>query len=101
MCAQSTEHLGAVRFVEVAEDESFFATGADDGTVKIWLAPRLADRSIMMSARTIHCGGGGAGSGSPSGGGGTHHHPPAVTALKCCDNSRSIAVGNKSGELCL
>lgn len=28
---QSTEHLGAVRFVEVAEDESFFATGADDG----------------------------------------------------------------------
>ena len=28
---QSTEHLGAVRFVEVAEDESFFATGANDG----------------------------------------------------------------------
>ena len=35
---QSTEHLGAVRFVEVAEDESFFATGADDGACRRFLA---------------------------------------------------------------
>ena len=50
----------------------------------------------MMSARTIHCGGA-AGSANSS----ASAHPPAVTALKCCDNSRSIAVGNKAGELSL
>jgi len=87
---ESTEHLGAVRHVEVAEDESFFATGADDGTVKIWLGSRLGDRSLMMSARTIHCG---------TGGDDGVTRPPAVTALTTCDNSRSVVIGNKLGEL--
>ncbi|KAL2869199.1 ubiquitin-binding serine/threonine protein kinase VPS15 [Aspergillus lucknowensis] len=50
------EHSGPVNRVVVAPDHSFFVTGSDDGTVKIWDTTRLEKNLTPRSRQTYrHC----------------------------------------------
>lgn len=47
------EHTGSVNRVVVAPDHAFFATGSDDGTVKVWDTTRL-EKNLMPRSRQTH-----------------------------------------------
>lgn len=48
-----SEHTAAVRRILVAPDQSFFITGSDDGTVKIWDTSRF-ERNVTRKARQTY-----------------------------------------------
>jgi phosphoinositide-3-kinase regulatory subunit 4 len=50
MVAMFSEHTAAVSRILVAPDHSFFITGSDDGTVKVWDPSRL-ERSVTRRSR--------------------------------------------------
>ncbi|KAL5441282.1 hypothetical protein PMIN07_004306 [Paraphaeosphaeria minitans] len=47
------EHTATVRRILVASDQTFFITGSDDGTVKIW-DPSRFERHLSLSARQTY-----------------------------------------------
>lgn len=50
------EHSSAVNTVVVSPDHSFFLTGSDDGTIKVWDCFRLEKNVINKSVQTYDCG---------------------------------------------
>ncbi|KAJ3398997.1 Serine/threonine-protein kinase [Chytriomyces hyalinus] len=53
LAAHLTEHRGAVNQICVSPDDSFFATGSDDGTIKIWDCRRL-ERNVTNKSRLTY-----------------------------------------------
>lgn len=77
-----TEHSQAVSQLVVAQDESFFASGSDDGSVKIWPTNGMIDQVLLSSQATFI--------------------PPCrgrITSLCTCQNSRALVVGTSKGNL--
>ncbi|KAH9261229.1 hypothetical protein BASA81_000933 [Batrachochytrium salamandrivorans] len=50
------EHTGPVRRIQVSEDSSFFTTGSDDGTVKLWVCNKLDRNPCPKSKMTFTLG---------------------------------------------
>ncbi|BGP14610.1 Serine/threonine-protein kinase [Rhodosporidiobolus nylandii] len=57
LIAHLTEHTGAITSIQVSPDQLFFATGSEDGTVKIWDAMRLEKNVTSRARQTIQQGG--------------------------------------------
>ncbi|GAA5934969.1 ubiquitin-binding serine/threonine protein kinase VPS15 [Sporobolomyces koalae] len=57
LIAHLVEHTAAVTDIVVAPDELFFATGSEDGTVKIWDTMRLEKNVTSKSRQTFNQGG--------------------------------------------
>ncbi|KAF1950812.1 phosphoinositide 3-kinase regulatory subunit 4 [Byssothecium circinans] len=53
LVATFSEHTAAVNRILVAPDQSFFITGSDDGTVKIWDTSRL-ERNVSRRSRQTY-----------------------------------------------
>jgi phosphoinositide-3-kinase regulatory subunit 4 len=53
LVATFAEHIGPISRVVVSPDHSFFITGGDDGTVKVWDTARL-ERNIAHRSRQTH-----------------------------------------------
>ncbi|PVI03612.1 ARM repeat-containing protein [Periconia macrospinosa] len=53
LVATLSEHTAAVNRIIVAPDQSFFITGSDDGTVKIWDTSRL-ERNVSRRSRQTY-----------------------------------------------
>ncbi|KIW00464.1 hypothetical protein, variant [Verruconis gallopava] len=53
LVAMLSEHVGSVNRLAVAPDHTFFITGSDDGTVKIWDTQRL-ERNVTTRSRQTH-----------------------------------------------
>ena len=70
----------AVRATEVSEDSLFFASGSDDGMVKIWDCQRL-EKNVTNRARLTHaCGG-------------------RVTDLAVCKSTHLVAAATANGTV--
>lgn len=50
--SQFVEHKSAINKIEISPDHSFFLTGSDDGTIKIWDCSRLEKNVINKSIQT-------------------------------------------------
>ncbi|BGP38644.1 Serine/threonine-protein kinase [Rhodotorula kratochvilovae] len=57
LIAHLVEHTGAITAVQVSPDHLFFATGSEDGTVKVWDAMRLEKNVTSRSRQTFRQGG--------------------------------------------
>ncbi|GAA6055457.1 hypothetical protein JCM3770_002836 [Rhodotorula araucariae] len=57
LIAHLVEHTAAITAVQVSPDHLFFATGSEDGTVKIWDAMRLEKNVTSRSRQTFRQGG--------------------------------------------
>ncbi|GAA5899743.1 hypothetical protein JCM5296_004211 [Sporobolomyces johnsonii] len=57
LIAHLVEHTGAITDIQVAPDQLFFATGSEDGTVKIWDTMRLEKNVTSKSRQTFQQGG--------------------------------------------
>ncbi|GJN87433.1 hypothetical protein Rhopal_000382-T1 [Rhodotorula paludigena] len=57
LIAHLVEHRGAITSIQVSPDHLFFATGSEDGTVKIWDAMRLEKNVTSKSRQTFAQGG--------------------------------------------
>ncbi|KNC86445.1 hypothetical protein SARC_01401 [Sphaeroforma arctica JP610] len=81
LIAHLFEHKGPVNRLAVAEDNMFFASASDDGTVKIWDAARLVKAFACKSSQTYRP--------PPPREGlmGVRH----IRSLAMCESSRSIA----------
>ncbi|KAK0551331.1 Serine/threonine-protein kinase [Tilletia horrida] len=53
LVAYFTEHTASITSIAVAPDHTFFATGAEDGTVKIWDTARL-ERNVTSRSRATY-----------------------------------------------
>ena len=80
LVAHLSEHTGAITSIAVAPDHVFFATGSDDGTVKVWDSVRL-DRNA--ASRSRH----------------TYRHGSPVTALALLEHSHCVASASRDGTL--
>lgn len=81
LVADLNEHGGAVNKMAVAQDFSFFASGSNDGTVKIWSTKELIKSVSPSSLHTIN----------PKSG--------RIVDLAMCENSHSIVLGSSEGEV--
>ena len=75
------EHSGSVNAVSISQDDTFFATCSDDGTVKIWDVKAI-DKEIATCSRVTYAGQGG-----------------RVTSLTIVDNSHSVVSASDNGSL--
>ncbi|GAA5884630.1 hypothetical protein JCM6882_005326 [Rhodosporidiobolus microsporus] len=57
LIAHLTEHTGAITAIQVSPDQLFFATGSEDGTVKVWDTMRLEKNVTSRSRQTFQQGG--------------------------------------------
>lgn len=76
-----SEHDGPVTVLRVSDDDLFFASGSDDGKVKIWDCARL-ERNVTNRARRTFCGAYG-----------------RVSGLAICEGTHSVACGYDTGSL--
>ncbi|KAL2827543.1 hypothetical protein BDW59DRAFT_55585 [Aspergillus cavernicola] len=76
------EHSGPVNRVVVAPDHSFFATGSDDGTVKIWDTTRLEKNLTPRSRQTYR-----------------HSTEAKVKALTFVENTHTLVSGATDGSI--
>ena len=76
-----SEHDGPVTVLRVSDDDLFFASGSDDGKVKIWDCARL-ERNVTNRARRTFCGAFG-----------------RVSGLAICEGTHSVACGYDTGSL--
>lgn len=53
LVAQFSDHTGPINRVVVAPDHTFFITGSDDGTIKIWDTSRL-EKNVATRARQTY-----------------------------------------------
>eukprot|EP01134_Creolimax_fragrantissima_P005808 CFRG5808T1 len=81
LIAHLFEHKGPVNGLAIADDNLFFASASDDGTVKIWDSARLVKAFACKSSQTYK-------PPPPREGGGVTRH---ITSLAMCESSRSIA----------
>lgn len=83
LVANLTEHKHAVSALCVPDDHTFFASGGEDGTVKIWDAAGLDARSEVAARLTLRA------------------PPGRITALAMCRSSTALAVAQDSGAVTL
>ncbi|GAA6002182.1 hypothetical protein JCM10207_003113 [Rhodosporidiobolus poonsookiae] len=57
LIAHLTEHTGAITAIQVSPDQLFFASGSEDGTVKVWDTMRLEKNVTSRSRQTFNQGG--------------------------------------------
>lgn len=76
-----SEHDGPVTVLRVSDDDLFFASGSDDGKVKIWDCARL-ERNVTNRARRTFCGAYG-----------------RVAGLAVCEGTHSVACGYDTGSV--
>ncbi|KAL2799413.1 hypothetical protein BJX66DRAFT_293748 [Aspergillus keveii] len=76
------EHSGPVNRVVVAPDHSFFVTGSDDGTVKIWDTTRLEKNLTPRSRQTYR-----------------HSSEAKVKALTFIENTHTFVSGATDGSI--
>ena len=82
LMTQLFEHTGAVVAIAVSCDNAWFATGANDGAVKVWKGNGLDREVAVASQNTI----------SPD-------DAPPIGDLAVCANDHSIAVGYADGNV--
>ncbi len=76
------EHAGPVNRIAVADDSSFFVSGSDDGTAKVWVTSKL-DRNPCPRSRV------------------TFETESRVVDASCIKNTSSFAVATDSGRVSL
>jgi len=81
LCASLYGHESAVNRIAVSQDSLFFATGSDDGTVRLWIATGLEDGYGLRSKLTYASQGG------------------AISDLCMVENTHSIASGSSNGTV--
>ncbi|KAI9096422.1 hypothetical protein DFS34DRAFT_581299 [Phlyctochytrium arcticum] len=81
LIASLAEHTGPINCIKISADHNFFATGSDDGTVRIWDTLRL-EKNVTNRARLTYSG-----------------HAGRVTALCFCENTHSIASAADDGSV--
>jgi phosphoinositide-3-kinase regulatory subunit 4 len=74
------EHKKAVNEMAVSQDETFFGSASDDGTVKIWELRRIDRRIPVHSSATYQKGG-------------------KFKCVAMCDNTTSLAAGCDDGSV--
>lgn len=87
LVAHLHEHRRAVRSLAVSADNLFFASGSDDGTVKIWDNMRM-EKNVSSRAQVTY-------TAKSSSGGKT----PAVTSVTVLENTHSVAAAATDGSL--
>lgn len=80
--AHLIEHTGAITDIQVSPDQLFFATGSEDGTVKIWDTIRLEKNVTSRSRQTFQQGG-------------------KITSVCVIENSHCVASASDNGTLLL
>jgi WD40 repeat protein len=55
LVAHFHEHLSKVNVTQVSTDQTFFVSGSDDGTVRIWDTQRL-ETNVVNRARLVYNG---------------------------------------------
>jgi phosphoinositide-3-kinase, regulatory subunit 4 len=80
LIAHLVEHTGAITDIQVAPDQLFFATGSEDGTVKIWDTIRLEKNVTSRSRQTFQQGG-------------------RITAVCIVEHSHCVASASDNGTL--
>ncbi|ANB12169.1 ubiquitin-binding serine/threonine protein kinase VPS15 [Sugiyamaella lignohabitans] len=86
LAANYEEHAGPVNAIAVAPDHSFFVTGSDDGTVKIWDSFRLEKNVINRAAKTVHFKA-------------EQEKPNQVKCICFIENTYSLACGTTDGSV--
>ncbi|KAL9931457.1 hypothetical protein V8E36_009622 [Tilletia maclaganii] len=81
LVAYFTEHTAAVTSIAVAPDHTFFASGSEDGTVKVWDTARL-ERNVTSRSRATHAG-----------------QKGAITCVIPLENSHCVASAATDGSL--
>ncbi|KAJ3044348.1 Serine/threonine-protein kinase, partial [Rhizophlyctis rosea] len=81
MVAHLTEHKGAVNALRISPDCVFFATGGEDGSVRVWDSARL-EKNVTSRSRAVYEGHGG-----------------KVKALAFCEGTHSIASAADNGSI--
>jgi phosphoinositide-3-kinase regulatory subunit 4 len=82
LVAHLTEHTAAITSLAVSPDSVFFATGSDDGSVRIWDAMRL-EKSVTSRPRQVL------------------RHSARVTTLCMLEKSHCVASASADGTLCV
>jgi phosphoinositide-3-kinase regulatory subunit 4 len=78
--ASLEEHTKAVNELAVSQDQTFFGSASDDGTVKIWELRRIDRRISVRSSATYRKGG-------------------KCKCVTICDNTTSLAAGCDDGSV--
>ncbi|KAF2459028.1 phosphoinositide 3-kinase regulatory subunit 4 [Lineolata rhizophorae] len=78
------EHKAAVTRIALAPDHSFFLTGSDDGTVKVWDSARL-EKNVNHRARLTH----------------RHSEGVKITALTFLEDTYCFASMGSDGSVCV
>lgn len=86
LIARFGEHNGAINRVVVASDQTFFLTGSDDGTVKLWDSSRLEKNVSFKASQTYQH--------SKSGAVGVN-----VKSLCFIENTRCFVSGGSDGSI--
>ncbi|CAG8467942.1 599_t:CDS:10 [Ambispora gerdemannii] len=81
LVAHLTEHKGAINQICVSPDHNFFASGSDDGTIKIWDCGRLEKNVTSRSRLTYNL------LGSP------------IKCMTFIDSTHSIAAASNNGSI--
>jgi phosphoinositide-3-kinase regulatory subunit 4 len=55
LAAHLHEHLSKINVIQVSTDQTFFVSGSDDGTVRIWDTHRL-ETNVVNRARLVYPG---------------------------------------------
>ncbi|KAK5000462.1 Serine/threonine-protein kinase [Elasticomyces elasticus] len=76
------EHTGRINRVVVAPDHTFFLTGSDDGSVKVWEAARI-ERNITHRSRQTH----------------KHAHGVKVSSLCFIENTHTFVSTGSDGSI--
>eukprot|EP00048_Salpingoeca_helianthica_P000441 m.41534 g.41534 ORF g.41534 m.41534 type:complete len:1232 (+) comp10516_c0_seq1:25-3720(+) len=81
VCAHLCEHTRAVTHITAPDEQPFFVTGSDDGSVRMWTLPSGAHPLLSSTARIDNVGG-------------------RVTGLACCgDKQPFVVVGTDRGTV--
>lgn len=81
LVAHLHEHKGPVNQLQVTQDNMFFASASDDGTVKIWDCQRLEKNVTNRSRLTYSLQRG------------------KIKCISICENSHSVAAGSDDGSI--
>eukprot|EP01114_Cavostelium_apophysatum_P012831 TRINITY_DN2969_c0_g1_i1.p1 TRINITY_DN2969_c0_g1~~TRINITY_DN2969_c0_g1_i1.p1 ORF type:complete len:516 (-),score=120.65 TRINITY_DN2969_c0_g1_i1:12-1559(-) len=81
LVAHLHEHKSSINQIQVTQDNMFFVSGSDDGTVKIWDCRRL-EKNVTNRSRLTYSSQGG-----------------KIKAITICEASHSVASGSDNGTI--